>query len=174
MTFQGMKKVYLDPLQWEATADVVLEAPDTDQTFTVPPYWIDSIGHLSGFVLNAHLSDHNPKTVYVSHGWESLRFAKTLLPGKTYRTYVRMMESPGGILVAGDVYCFEGTSIIAVFRGVTFMHIPRAVLDQILPRSKPATSRSASIPEERATERRKAGPTVISGLKIGQRNIDEP
>lgn len=173
-TFQGMKKVYFDPLQWEATADVVLEVPNADQTFTVPPYWIDSIGHLSGFVLNAHLSDHNPKSVYVSHGWESLLFTKTLVPGKTYRTYVRMMENPGGNLVTGDLYCFEGSSVIAVFRKITFMRIPRAVLDQILPRSQSVTSLSSSMPEERANERQKADPVAISGLGIGQRNIDEP
>lgn len=35
-------------------------------------------------------------------------------------------------------------------------------------------SRSASIPEERANERKKADPAAISGLGIGQRNIDEP
>jgi iterative type I PKS product template protein len=173
-TFQGMKKVYLSPLHWEATADVVLEAPGADQTFTVPPYWIDSIGHLSGFVLNAHLTDHNPKSVYVSHGWESLRLAKTLVLGKKYRTYVRMEERTAGNLVTGDLYCFEKSSVIAVFSGITFMRIPRTVLDQILPRSQSTTSRPAKIPEERAIEPRKASPVEVSPLEIGQKKIQCP
>lgn len=144
--FQGMKKVYLDSVHWEATADVVLEASNPDQSFAVSPYWIDSIGHLSGFILNAQLCDHDPKNVYVSHGWESLRIAKVLVPGKTYRTYVRMMERPGGNLVSGDIYCIEDSSVIAVFGGVTFMRLPRSVLDQVLPRPQSLTSRTQRIP----------------------------
>ncbi|KAJ5676015.1 conidial yellow pigment biosynthesis polyketide synthase [Penicillium macrosclerotiorum] len=141
-TFQGIKKVYLNPDAWEATADVVLENPNPDQKFVVPPYWIDSIGHLSGFILNVQTNEDAKKNVFVSHGWESLRLARPLVPGRTYRTYVRMIEKPGSNIVSGDVYCLEKSTVIAVFGGVTFMRIPRAVLDQVLPKPRPGTSRS--------------------------------
>jgi naphtho-gamma-pyrone polyketide synthase len=135
-TFQGIKKVHLNPEYWEATAEVVLEVPNADQTFDVPPYWIDSIGHLSGFVLNVQPNEDSKKNVFVSHGWQSLRLSQTLVPGRKYQTYVRMVEIQGTNLISGDVYCLDNSQVIALFGGVTFMRIPRTVLDQVLPRSQ--------------------------------------
>lgn len=141
--FQGMKKVYLNSTAWEATADIVLEPTTPDQTFVVPPYWIDSIGHLSGFIMNVQLNENGDSgtNVFVSHGWESFRIGKTIMPGITYRTYVRMRETDKKNIVSGDVYCLEGSRVIALFEGVKFMRIPRRILDQVLPRSHSSTSR---------------------------------
>jgi iterative type I PKS product template protein len=140
--FQGMKRVYLNPGMWEATADVVLEPAGADQSFVVPPFWIDSFGHLSGFIMNVQTDSEAKKNVYVSHGWDSLRLARTLMPGMTYRTYVRMTEIEGTNVVSGDVYCMEGSEVIALFGGVKFMRIPRKILDQVLPRPRTAAPRA--------------------------------
>ncbi|KAL1883479.1 Type I Iterative PKS [Paecilomyces lecythidis] len=133
-TFQGINTVVLDPTQWEATAEIILMSPKPDQSFVIPPYWIDSIGHLSGFIMNVHPAVDNKTDVFVSHGWDTMQFARTLLPGKKYQTYVRMTEIEGTNIVAGDVYCFEDSTIVGLFGGLKFMRIPRRVLDQVLPR----------------------------------------
>ncbi|KAJ5884708.1 conidial yellow pigment biosynthesis polyketide synthase [Penicillium taxi] len=143
--FQGMKKVYLKPDEFEATADIVLQTYNSEQNFVVPPYWIDSVGHLSGFVVNCQTAPGSEKNVYVSHGWDSLRLARTLMPGGTYRTYVRMAPVEGTPnMVSGDVYCLEGTEVIALYGGVKFMRIPRNVLDQVLPRPRSGTALAAA------------------------------
>ncbi|KAJ5103029.1 conidial yellow pigment biosynthesis polyketide synthase, partial [Penicillium argentinense] len=157
-TFRGIKKVYLDAKHWEATADIVLETPGVDHSFNVPPYWIDSIGHLSGFIMNVHLDDSEAKNVFVSHGWESLRLARTLIPGKVYQTYVRMIEKSGTNTVSGDVYCLEESTVIALFGGVTFKRISRAILDQVLPRPRSIASRPVNNVEKPIIQLDKGSP----------------
>jgi iterative type I PKS product template protein len=165
-TFQGIKKVYLDPEHWEATAEVVLEVPNADQTFDVPPYWIDSIGHLSGFILNVQPTDDSKKNVFVSHGWQSLRLSQNLVPGRKYQTYVRMVEIKGTNLISGDVYCLENSQVIGLFGGVTFMRIPRTVLDQVLPRARPRATmaRATNVDERQPTKARQEGISKPNGI----------
>ncbi|GAD99561.1 conidial yellow pigment biosynthesis polyketide synthase [Paecilomyces variotii No. 5] len=165
-TFQGIDTVVLDPTQWEATAEIILTDPKPDQSFVMPPYWIDSVGHLSGFIMNVHPAVNNKADVFVSHGWDSMRFARTLLPGRKYQTYVRMAEIEGTNIVSGDVYCFEDSTIIGLFGGLKFMRIPRRVLDQVLPR------RGGALPRAVASERPQIVPkTEASAFEMSSKNV---
>lgn len=151
-TYRGMQRVILDGKNLEATAEVVCQPIKEGQGFVCAPYWIDSIGHLAGFVMNANDELDSHAQVYVSHGWESMRFAKPIEQGKQYRTYVRMLPVEGK-MVAGDVYMFEGDAIVGVVGGLKFQCIPRNVLDTLLPPPGGSLPRLAeAVQEVKATE----------------------
>ncbi|KAI1498991.1 hypothetical protein F5X99DRAFT_420173 [Biscogniauxia marginata] len=108
----------------EATAKVKFQADDSDGSFTYSPYWIDSVAHLSGFVLNG--ADTTPADSIVG----------SLSAAKRYQSYVRMRETKTPGVVAGDVYFFDDNQIIA-----------RAILDHLLPRSSVHNTASKIIKE---------------------------
>ena len=140
--YRGMKRVIFNAAQFEASADISLCTPSEDEHFICAPYWLDSVGHLAGFCVNATDAESEQDHVYISHGWESLRLSEQLSPSKSYTTYVRML--PGGSsIMEGDVYLFEEEKIIGVFGGLKFQRIPRRVLDIMLP---PAGGRSGALP----------------------------
>ncbi|KAI0452381.1 polyketide synthase for naphthopyrone YWA1 [Xylaria acuta] len=149
--FQGLEEVCLDSKGHEATARVVFK--DKSTFFEANPYYIDSLGHLSGFIMNATESFDYKMQVFLNHGWESMRCAVKLSPEDTYHTYVKM-ESSDGTKYVGDVYIFKGDSIVGVNQGVAFQAVPRKVLDFLLPsttkvaESKPAM-KSNTIPSKR-------------------------
>jgi iterative type I PKS product template protein len=139
--YRGMEEVILDGKTTEATAQVQFQTTAADGDFLCSPYWIDSLAHLSGFIVNAsdHLDSEN--SVYISHGWGSIKISKQLSPEKKYRSYVRMQPAPGNISV-GDVYILEGDEIIGMVMGLKFQNIPRRALNMMMPPpgSKSATS----------------------------------
>jgi iterative type I PKS product template protein len=130
--YRGLEEVILHSSNAEATAKVKFQATEKDGDYLCSPYWIDSIGHLSGFILNGSDVVDSKVSVYVSHGWGGLRIAAPLSADKTYRSYVRM-QSVGKTMMAGDVYLFDGEKVIAVFEAVRFQCIPRKVLNTFLP-----------------------------------------
>ena len=115
--YQGMQEVVLDSAQLEATARVQFQTTEGDGRFYFSPYWIDSLGHLAGFIMNANDGVDSKNTVFVNHGWESMRCAVRLSKDKTYQTYVKM-QNVGGTMHAGDVYIFHDGIIQAVYQGV--------------------------------------------------------
>ncbi|KAB8295217.1 hypothetical protein EYC80_007135 [Monilinia laxa] len=131
--YQGMKRVYLNSDLYEAAAEIEFQSAYSDGTFHVSPYCIDSILHISGFILNG--SEMTSKdTVYISHGWRSLRIARPLSHTKRYRNYVRMQPTDTRGVMAGDIYVFDGDEIIAVCKGLKFQEIKRKVLGLLLER----------------------------------------
>jgi len=130
--YRGMEEVILDGKTTEATAQVQFQTTAADGDFFCSPYWIDSLAHLSGFIVNA--SDHldSDNSVYISHGWNSVKFAKKFSPEKKYRSYVRMQPAPGNISV-GDVYIMEGEEIVGVVLGLKFQNIPRRAFNIMMP-----------------------------------------
>lgn len=130
--FRGMEEVILDSAELEATAHVAFQTTEADGNFFCSPYWIDSVSHLSGFIVNASDAVDSTNQVYVSHGWESMRFAQPLSADKTYQSYVKMQPAAGKMM-AGDIYVFDGDTIIGVVGGLKFQCIPRAILNTFLP-----------------------------------------
>jgi naphtho-gamma-pyrone polyketide synthase len=112
--YKGMQEIILDSEQYEATAKVKFQVDEGN--FHRNPFWIDSLGQLTGFVVNAN--DATPKDmVYVNHGWTSMRCLKPFSAKSQYRTYVRM-QPMGGNLYSGDLYALEDNVIIAIYEGV--------------------------------------------------------
>ena len=131
-SYRGMEEVALNADEYEATAKVNFQTTEDDGEFLCSPYWIDSIGHLSGFVLNVKEALGDKANVYVSHGWESMCFARPLSKDKTYTSYVKMQPA-GGKMMAGDVVLFDDYEIIGVIDGLKFQCIPRSLLNTFLP-----------------------------------------
>ncbi len=135
--FQMIEEVILDSKMKEATACVSLNS--SDGSFAIDPRWIDGLAHLSGFILNG--SDETPEnTVYISHGWRSMRLAVPLVADHTYRTYVRMQPAHDRGVFAGDLYIFDGDNTVGVIGGLKFQAIKKSVLTALLP-SNPRTTK---------------------------------
>ncbi|KFY93178.1 hypothetical protein V500_03863 [Pseudogymnoascus sp. VKM F-4518 (FW-2643)] len=130
--YRGMEEVILCSENMEATSHVSFQTKATDGTFVCSPYWIDSVAHISGFIVNGSDAVDSGNQVYVSHGWDSLRVAEPFSAEKTYRSYVKMQPA-GGKMLAGDVYVFDGSRIVAVVGGLKFQCILRTVLNTLLP-----------------------------------------
>lgn len=113
--FKSIQEVVLDSKQHEATAKVKFQAPAGN--FHRNPFWIDSFGHLSGFIMNASDATDSKNQVFVNHGWDSMRCLKKFSADITYQTYVKMQPWKDSIW-AGDVYVFDGDDIVAVYGGV--------------------------------------------------------
>jgi iterative type I PKS product template protein len=181
--YRGMEEVILDGKQTEATASVQFQTTAADGNFLCSPYWIDSLAHLSGFIVNAsdHLDSEN--SVYISHGWGSIKISKQLSPEKKYRSYVRMQPAPGNISV-GDVYILEGEEIIGMVMGLKFQNIPRRALNIMMPPAsakasagvaakpaakalKPAPVKAASVPAKKVVAKTTT-PKVVKQVRIAK------
>lgn len=145
--FRGMEEVTLHSTRPEATAKVRFQTTDEDGSFCCSPYWIDSLAHISGFTVNAtDLVDAS--SIYVSHGWESIRLAKDLSSESEYRSYVRMLPHQEKDVMAGDVYVLEEGEIIAVVLGLKFKKVSRRAFDIMVPPNsgtKPPLLRSQTV-----------------------------
>lgn len=127
-----MEEVILNSKNFEATSLVRFQSAEKDGTFSLNPFWIDSLAHLSGFILNGTDAINSRNFVYVSHGWKSLRISRPLSRTITYNSYVKMQASPNSVM-KGDVYILEENTIIGMVGGLKFQRIPRTMLDTLLP-----------------------------------------
>lgn len=142
--YQGLEEVFLDSKLLEAGAHVKFRTTAMDGNFVLSPYWIDSIAHLSGFVLNGSATTPED-AVYISHGWRSMRVAGSLSEGRSYKSYVRMQPTGDRGVMAGDVYLFDGDDIVAVCGGLKFKKIKTSILNSLLPsRSKSPPPRNVN------------------------------
>ena len=128
--YRGMHSVVLHDL--EAFADVVLST-EKGGTWTVPPYFIDSVAHLAGFIMNVSDAIDTKNNFCVTPGWRSMRFAKPLVAGAKYMSYVKMIptaEDPS--VFFGDVYILQDDVIIGMVGGIHFRRYPRILLSALL------------------------------------------
>ncbi|KAJ2893280.1 putative polyketide synthase protein [Zalerion maritima] len=145
--YRGMEEVTLDSANSEATAKIVFQNKPEDGNFVFAPYWIDSLCHISGFIINATDSFDARETAYISHGWETMRFSEIPDASKTYRSYVRMQPVRGSTIVAGDVYVFdEAGNVVGQCGDIKFKAIPRKVMNMILPPVGGAAPAKAAAP----------------------------
>lgn len=125
--YRTMKSVILN--KDEAVAEVEFPA-DTGGSWTVPPHFIDGCVSLSGFILNGGTHFDNDKYFYITPSWKSMRFAKPLVPGGRYLSYVRMIPAENNNDFVGDVYILHGDEIVGVVEAIVFRRWPRVMLDR--------------------------------------------
>ena len=170
-SYRGMEEIALNAEEYEATAQVAFQTTKEDGTFYCNPYWIDSVAHLSGFIINVKEAIGDQKNVFISHGWDSICFARPLSNDKKYTSYVKM-QSAGGKMMAGDVIVFEENEIIGVVGGIKFQCIPRTLLNTFLPPAggasqKPAAKSPIKAPAQiTATAKPKAAPAPVSAVPV--------
>lgn len=162
--YKGMAEVILHSENMEATSKVIFQTTEKDGNFACSPYWIDSVAHISGFIVNGSDIINSQETVYISHGWETFQVAEPFKAENTYRSYVKMQARPGNIF-AGDVYVFDDERIIAKVGGLKFQAIPRKVLNMLLP---PLDTSKKSVPTTKAAVTAKLMPqTTKKSLPTG-------
>ncbi|KAL7925621.1 polyketide synthase-like protein [Trichoderma austrokoningii] len=126
--YRGMQSVVMHEL--EAYADVTLKT-ESHGVWTVPPFFIDSVIHLAGFVMNVSDAMDTRANFCVTPGWSSLRIARPLVAGAKYQSYVKMIptaEDPTVYL--GDVYILQEGEIIGLVRAMKFRRYPRVLLNR--------------------------------------------
>ncbi|KAG6359461.1 hypothetical protein INS49_012982 [Diaporthe citri] len=131
--YRGMEEVILDSDTCEATAKVVFQSSEKEGSYNFSPFFIDSLCHISGFIINGTDAVDSREQVFISHGWGSMRFIETPVAGKDYRSYIRMQPVKGTKMMAGDVYVFDGERLIGITGDIRFQAIPRKVLNIVLP-----------------------------------------
>ena len=114
-SYQGMQEVVLDSSELEATAQVSFGIGDEGYNFN--PCWVDSLGHIAGFIMNGNDNVQSKDQVFVNHGWDAMRCATKFAKGKKYQTYNRM-QLVSGTMYSGDTYVFDEGNVVAIFEGV--------------------------------------------------------
>ena len=117
--YQGMQEVVLDSDELEATARVAFGIGS--EGFYFNPCWVDSLGHIAGFIMNGNDNVQSRDQVFVNHGWDNMRCASKFTKGKEYRSYNKM-QLVSGTLYSGDTYIFDEDNIVAIFEGVKVSH----------------------------------------------------
>lgn len=170
--YRGMHTVTLN--DYEAYADVVL-TKEKGGTWTVPPYFIDSVAHLAGFILNGSDAVDNKNNFFVTPGWSSMRFAKPLEAGGKYQSYVKMLptaEDPGIFL--GDVYIMQNKQIIGMVGGIKFRQYPRILINKFF--SAPEGGSSKGVPAAKKPDQPKKAPApkAVEAPKAEEKAVEKP
>ncbi|KAL4959540.1 type I polyketide synthase [Aspergillus stella-maris] len=144
--YRGIQSVVVHGL--EAVADLILQPTEPGRWPAAPPHHIDSIAHVSGFVLNAGTAPEvdTANTVYVMEGWKSMRFGKTLVPGRLYRSYVRMgpvKDNSGSF--SGDVYVLDSDEVVGMIAEVKLRPLPRILMRRLFDSTPSGQPKSHSL-----------------------------
>ncbi|EPS34273.1 hypothetical protein PDE_09237 [Penicillium oxalicum 114-2] len=127
--YRGMQAVVMH--EFEAFADVTLQHVSGGGSYTVPPYFIDSVAHLAGFIMNVSDASDTANTFCVTPGWNSMRFARPLISGQKYRSYVKMIPTEDDPSVyLGDVYILQDKVIVGMVGGIQFRRYPRILMNR--------------------------------------------
>ncbi|KAJ4306093.1 hypothetical protein N0V88_000889 [Collariella sp. IMI 366227] len=180
--YRGMEEVILDSATCEATARIRFQTSEQDGTFYFSPYHIDSVCHISGFIINGTDAVDSREQVYISHGWGSMRFTEIPQGNKEYRSYIRMQPLGATKMMIGDAYVFDGDKIIGITGDIKFQAIPRAFLNKLLPprgtavaSAAPVAAAAASVvkkaasPKKAASSKKKETLTPATIGKVNQR-----
>lgn len=146
--YQGLGKVYLSEDLQDALAEVnMANVPAGGGHYLYQPFLLDSIVHVSGFVVNNGLR-FSSETACLSTGFQEWHLLKPLDRATVYTTYTFMEDSsPTSNLVTGDVYVFDGDDLASVLIGVQYQKMKRTVLAHLLsPSSGRETAHKASAP----------------------------
>nr|A0A411PQP9.1 RecName: Full=Atrochrysone carboxylic acid synthase Agnpks1; Short=ACAS; AltName: Full=Agnestins biosynthesis cluster protein pks1; AltName: Full=Non-reducing polyketide synthase Agnpks1 [Paecilomyces divaricatus]QBG38888.1 nr-PKS [Paecilomyces divaricatus] len=161
--YRGMQSVVLHEL--EAFADVVLST-ESGGRWTVPPYFIDSVAHLAGFVLNVSDAMDTQNNFCITPGWRSMRLARPLVAGGRYRSYVKMIptaEDPSVYL--GDVYVLQDGVVVGMVGGIQFRRYPRILLSRFF--SAPDDAHAPPVATSTSSKHAVATPATkgVNGVK---------
>lgn len=170
-SYRGMQSVVIQDL--EGFAEVKLTDKDSGN-WTVPPYFIDSVAHLAGFIMNCSDAMDTRANFCVTPGWKSMRFAERLTPGAKYRSYVKMIPSAeDASAYFGDVYILRDDMIVGQVCGIEFHRYPRILLDKFFsPPSASSTKPQAHVMKSGATQN--AMPSNKQDKEPSKKNLPSP
>ncbi|OJJ48191.1 hypothetical protein ASPZODRAFT_150471 [Penicilliopsis zonata CBS 506.65] len=131
--FCGLRELLMHSAGLECTARIRFNTPpdEAEHWGGCPPYWIESLGQITGFTLNGNETLDTETQVFINHGWGCMRLLTPLAPDTTYRTYVKMQQHESAY--SGDLYIFNGDGdIVGMYEGVVFNVLRRSVFDRLI------------------------------------------
>lgn len=141
--YQCIEEAFLDSGCRESTARIRLKAyPDAGQ-FMFNPYWVDSLVHLAGFVLNGDVAKPDD-IAYIATSLDVLHIIEELSETENYTCYVSVQDSiEKKDVLTGDAYVFSGEKLVALCAGMCFQRMPKKTLAAVLGRSTLTVTGSA-------------------------------
>ncbi|KAB2579259.1 Non-reducing polyketide synthase pks27 [Lasiodiplodia theobromae] len=175
--FKGVEEVVLDSAALEATAKVRFGKGEHKGAYFVNPHLIDNFGQPALFVMNANDEADLDKEVFVNHGWSSLHFYKPVSMDKAYVSYVKMSGPKEDGMYSGDMIVFEGTEVVAAFKGIKAQGVPRRLMDYIVhmrddTKAGPPRGGTKQLTEQRTTALPVA--SVHAGATRVEISVEEP
>ncbi|KAL1961387.1 hypothetical protein VTO42DRAFT_115 [Malbranchea cinnamomea] len=144
--YEGVEQAIVNKDFTEAVATVRIPPLDEtrpDQRFTLSPYWMDALGHLTGFLLNG-----NPKisddTVYIA-----MQVAKMEMMGRdfssdiSYQVYAYSEYDKETNTYLAHVYMLHEGYVVGLMEGCRFRKMPRRTLYRVLGQPDPAQASKA-------------------------------
>lgn len=129
--YQGMDEVYLDNSHKDAAASVRLTTIKNAGAFTCNPYWIDTVTHLAGFVLNGDANKLDD-VAYISTGFKELFILDALRPNTEYAVFSSIQEEDEKGVSSANVCVFQEQRLLAVCAGISFQRMTKNTLNIIM------------------------------------------
>ncbi|KAK2592067.1 hypothetical protein QQS21_010228 [Conoideocrella luteorostrata] len=176
--YQGLDNVYLSEDMQHALAEInMAHVPTAGGHFLYHPFLLDSVVHLSGFLVNNGLR-YTGDWACLSTGFEEWRLLKPLDPAVVYTSYAFMEDSRWtSNLITGDVYVYDGDELASVLTGLKFQKMKRTALTQLLSPFAAhnfAAKASACMPTMTQTDLLSAQPITTVQPKIAVPQISTP
>ncbi|KAF5135174.1 Non-reducing polyketide synthase ZEA1 [Metarhizium anisopliae] len=146
--YQGLDNVHLSEDMQDAVAEInMAHVPAAGGHYLHHPFLLDSIVHLSGFLVNNGLR-YSSEWACLSTGFDEWHLLKPLDPTTVYTSYTFMEDSRStSNLVTGDVYVYDGEELVSVLTGLQFQKMKRTALTHLL--SPPTVGSMAAKPSTR-------------------------
>lgn len=138
---RACRRCFLNSQALEETARVFI--PPCDKQYALNPFCCDSLGHITGFIMNSNDSLDLVDNIYINHGWRHMHFSEPFLPDVSYQTYVKMQATgENNSTYSGDVHVLRDGKIVAICEEVTFQKISRRLMELLLPSPLSSTKRN--------------------------------
>ncbi|KAK1991790.1 beta-ketoacyl synthase domain-containing protein [Colletotrichum falcatum] len=140
--FQSVVDVFLSPDMQEGVADVVLAPTPKSCYFTLNPYWVDSLTHLAGFLVNGDPSKA-VDALYMMNSYDSYNIVEPLEPNRPYTVYTRVVKRDKSSAVV-NVYVFCDERLVMQNLGLHLQQIPKSLIARMIGNTGPETKQGAS------------------------------
>ncbi|GKT89057.1 polyketide synthase [Colletotrichum tofieldiae] len=113
----------------EGVAEVVL-APTPKSSFTLNPYWVDSLTHLAGFLVNGDPAK-SADSLFMMNSYDSHNIVEPLEPDLPYTVYTRVISREKKSAVV-NVYVFREERLIMQNLGLHLQEIPTSLIARMI------------------------------------------
>ena len=130
--FQGMQEILFNSNDLEAMATLDLYKGHDAGSFHCSPFWVDSLLHLSGFILNVNDKFDDRVINFISDGCASFKLTEDIDPRVPYQVYAKMQDKGGSVFV-GNISIFRASKMIGRVESMKFKGISHSLLNTIIP-----------------------------------------
>ena len=152
-SYQGLEEVFLDATGREAVGRIKLRHNLNVGRYTQNPYWLDSIAHLAGFILNGDVNKADD-VAYVTTGIAELYVLEELSQDQQYTSYACVQDTENKDELVADIYIFKGEAFVSLCAGASFHKMLKKTFAAITSRASRAFN--STTPSNNATTGPKA------------------